>query len=91
MSAAALLSALDDELLRRARIHTAEALQHLRKLGEYRNQSVLAHGYQSIAAEQSRQIEGMALQLLRAFWALHQPDENIDQLSAMLRFVRQDN
>jgi hypothetical protein len=88
MNAAALLFAMNDQLLVKATLDTPKGLQHLFRLGETRNRSVLAHGFRSVSPEQSRDLRGTALQVLRAFWRLHRPKEDVDDRCRILQFVQ---
>lgn len=64
-------------------------LSHLAQLTEGRNMSLLAHGQQRVTAEQCKNLEGQARQILRAVWELHgPPGENIHEVCEGLRFLR---
>jgi CRISPR-associated protein (Cas_Cas02710) len=88
MNAAILLRALDDSLLKRINVRDAKGVSYLMRLTEARNKSVLAHGQRCITPNQCDQLRKLALRCLRGLWSLHQPDEDVDELCATLRFVR---
>jgi hypothetical protein len=90
MNSAGLLWTLEDDLLRRAGAKTPDALRHLQRLADVRNRSVLAHGFQSVAEDDSRLLQAQALLFLRAFWGLYGGGEDVDELCGVLRFVRED-
>ncbi|MBW4700413.1 hypothetical protein [Micromonospora sp. RL09-050-HVF-A] len=82
-----LLHCVDDALLPAAKVADLGGVGHIRSLVEVRNRSVLAHGDMSVTVDQSRILRARALQNLRAFWALHHPEERIDQSIGILRFL----
>lgn len=86
-SVAALLQALDDPLARDAGLSTPTDLRDLRRLARARHKSVLAHGEESVSAKISEDLNHKALQVLRAYWQLCHPDEDLDGRRAELAFV----
>lgn len=91
MSAAVILTALDDELIAKAGIKGAKALANLDMLITTRNQSVLAHGDKPVTDKQSKLLEAKARLLLRTHWSLAQPPRgDVEELVASLRFLRND-
>jgi hypothetical protein len=82
-----MLHLLGDEMLAAAGIKDLDGVQHLRKLAEVRNQSVLAHGDNVVGAEDCRNLRGQALVHLRAFWQLHEVGDNLDRRIKTLKFV----
>ncbi len=91
ISAAVILTALDDPVIGRAGLKGAKALSNLDMLVTARNRSVLAHGNQPVTDKQSRLLEAKARLLLRAYWALNEPEGDVDQLCESLRFLRNDH
>jgi CRISPR-associated protein (TIGR02710 family) len=82
-----LLHCVDDEMLAAAQINGLSGVGHMRRLVEGRNKSVLAHGDESVTSDQCRKLQARALLNLRAFWRLHLPRQDLDDLIATLRFV----
>lgn len=89
IDSAVLLSALDDPMLRKLGIGDRRALGHLNAVTEARNRSVLAHGLASVTPKQCNELHSLAQRGLRALWALHDPDEEIDARCERLRFLRE--
>jgi CRISPR-associated protein (TIGR02710 family) len=87
-SNAVLLAALGDPLAESAGLAGPAELRELRDLAEARNQSVLAHGTQPVRVEVSQQLHVKALAVLRAYWSVHYPEDDVDQLRQVLAFVR---
>lgn len=90
MSAAVLLTALDDALITDAQLAGTRALTHLEKVTWTRNKSLLAHGYEPIDADECRMLEAKATYLLRAYWNLQVADQDVGDLCRRLRFVQTD-
>ncbi|MEV0647432.1 hypothetical protein AB0I28_19390 [Phytomonospora sp. NPDC050363] len=86
-AAAALLQAQGDAVTDPAELATATDLQELRKLAEARNQSVLAHGEESVSPKISADLNRKALRVLRAYWQLTYPGEDLDGIRAELAFL----
>ncbi len=91
ISAAALLTALDDPLIPAAGLTGARALAHLQLVARTRNRSVLAHGYEPVAEDDCRLLEGKARSVLLAYWKLESGDEDFDEFCDRLRFVQSDH
>jgi hypothetical protein len=89
LDSALLLSCLDDPLVVDTRQNTPDALRSLRSLAEVRNRSVLAHGYQTVNAEDVDRLAKRAQFILRAFWRLCRPEEDLDARCAELRFLHE--
>jgi hypothetical protein len=89
IDSAVLLSALDDPMLRKLGMNDRRALSHLNTVTEARNRSVLAHGLASVTPKQSNELHSLAQRGLRALWALHHPDEEIDARCERLRLLRE--
>ncbi|GIJ27015.1 CRISPR-associated protein [Micromonospora qiuiae] len=89
-AAAILLASLDDELARRTGLVDPGRLRELRDRTWARNKSVLAHGTEPIAAEHTESLRTEAARLLTAYWALHGDGNDVDELCAGLRFLRDD-
>ena len=93
MNSAGLLYALQDRLFRQPScpIKTPDDLRHLYKLARLRNQSVLAHGFQSVKADECKELQARALGILRAFWNIHMSGADVDRACAALQFIRVDS
>ncbi|MCS7159267.1 MAG: hypothetical protein RMJ19_02240 [Gemmatales bacterium] len=89
MDAAVLLCVLEDELMKRAELCSEDALGHLRQLAELRNQSVLAHGYRSVSREDAQNLQSRAKHILRVYWQLTYPEQDLDQRLQALRFLKE--
>lgn len=89
-SAAALLTALDDGIVIRAQLEGKKALAHLDKVTWTRNKSVLAHGFDRIAADECRVLECKSRSVLRAYWEVHGADPDVEALCHTLRFIQDD-
>jgi hypothetical protein len=87
LDALILLDCIGDEMLTAARITGTNGLGYMRRLVDGRNRSVLAHGDDSVTAEQCQQLQGRALVNIRAFWRLHQPGRNVEEWLDTLRFI----
>jgi CRISPR-associated protein (TIGR02710 family) len=87
-SGAVLLAALGDPLAELAGLAGPAELRELWDLAEARNQSVLAHGTQPVHVEVSQMLHVKALAVLRAYWSVHYPDDDLDQCRQVLAFVR---
>ncbi|MFT4975232.1 MAG: hypothetical protein ACI8S6_001119, partial [Myxococcota bacterium] len=85
---AALLYLLKDPMLRRAELHTLKALGHLRQLGEIRNMSILAHGYESVSEAEALQLAARAKLLLSAVWTGMKRTDDMDQTLTELAFLQ---
>jgi len=88
MDAAVLLCALGDELMAQAGLDKAESLGNLRQLTEIRNRSVLAHGYQSVSKDDSEKLGKRAHHILKSYWQLAKPKEDLDERIQELRFIQ---
>jgi CRISPR-associated protein (TIGR02710 family) len=88
VNAAIMLHLLDDEMLRRVKITDVRGLNHLAKLTEARNHSLLAHGELRVTADQCDSLRGRVLSILRALWDLHGPGEDLDKVCEGLRFLK---
>jgi hypothetical protein len=82
-----LLHCVGDELTRATQVTDARGLGHVRGLVDGRNNSVLAHGDDSVSADQCQRLQARALLHLRAFWRLHVPGEDVNERIETLRFV----
>ena len=82
-----LLHVVDDAMLPAATINGLSGIGQVRDLVDRRNKSVLAHGAESVTKGQCDKLRARALQNLRAFWRLHQPEQNVDERIETLRFV----
>ena len=91
ISAAALLTALDDPLIAAAGLAGARALSHLQLVAHTRNRSVLAHGHEPVAEDDCRVLEHKARSVLLAYWKLEPTDEDFSELCDRLRFVQSDH
>jgi CRISPR-associated protein (TIGR02710 family) len=87
LDAALLLHVREDEILKLLGITKDKALLHLSGLIRARNQSVLAHGTESVTPELSRVLGNFALRCVRAFWSLEYGGQSVDDRIATLRFV----
>lgn len=87
LDAMLLLHVVGDTLLPAAGIKDLRGVNHVQKLVNTRNRSVLAHGIELVTQEQCDELRGRALQNLRAFWKLHHGGENVDNRIDTLRFV----
>jgi CRISPR-associated protein (TIGR02710 family) len=90
VASAILLGSERDELAGRCGLTDAEGLRELRKLARTRNKSILAHGFESVAADDTGALEECASSLLHAYWELHGDGDDLDRLCAQLRFLRTD-
>ncbi|WP_440070572.1 TIGR02710 family CRISPR-associated CARF protein [Streptosporangium sp. OZ121] len=90
MSAAVLLTALEDALPARAGIRETSALSHLNTLVTARNKSILAHGDRPVSPKDSQTLGNKARIVLRAAWELRGAAEDVTRLCDDLRFVRTD-
>lgn len=88
MNAAGILYCLRNPFTGLAEIDTPERLKHLLKLAESRNQSVLAHGYQTITADQGKSLRHKALVIAGAFWKTYHNCEDLKDLCESLTFTR---
>lgn len=88
MNAAILLRAVDDRLLEDVDMHSVRGLQRLKKIGEIRNQSVLAHGFERITEEQSNTLRRISEKIFDAFWSLHGDTPSLKETYQPLRFVK---
>jgi CRISPR-associated protein (TIGR02710 family) len=82
-----LLHCVDDEMLLAAQIKGLSGVGHVRGLVDGRNNSVLAHGDESVTSDQCRKLRVRALLLLRAFWCLHEAVQDLDERIETLRFI----
>lgn len=82
-----LLHVVDDAMLPAATINGLSGIGQVRDLVDRRNKSVLAHGAESVTKGQCDKLRARALQNLRAFWRLHQPEQNVNERIETLRFV----
>ncbi|GIG10779.1 hypothetical protein [Catellatospora coxensis] len=82
-----LLSIHQDELLSGAHLDGPKAVGSLRNLVDARNRSVLAHGEESVTLAQCQDLRSRAQAILRSFWRLHRPEEEVDKVISTLRFV----
>jgi CRISPR-associated protein (TIGR02710 family) len=87
MDAALLLHLRGDTILELLHITKEKALLHLNGLIRSRNQSVLAHGTESVTPDLSKVLGSFALRSLRAFWALEYGKDSVDERIATLQFV----
>lgn len=87
VEAAIMLHLLGDEMLPSAGIRSLSGVGHLRKLADIRNHSVLAHGETAVGAKDCDKLQKQALVHLRAFWRLHEADQNVEQRIGTLRFI----
>ncbi|WP_067502168.1 hypothetical protein [Actinoplanes sp. TFC3] len=87
MDAMLLLYLKDDAVLKRIGWTTLSAINSMRGVVDTRNRSVLAHGTASVSMDQSVQLSGRARALMRCFWQIHAPDQNITERIETLRFV----
>jgi hypothetical protein len=87
LDAMLLLHVVEDKLLPAAGIKDLRGVNHMQKLVNTRNRSVLAHGVELVTQEQCDELRGRALQNLRAFWKLHHGGENVDNRIDTLRFI----
>lgn len=88
MNAAILLRAVDDKLLKDVDMHSVRGLQRLKKIGEIRNQSVLAHGFERITEEQSNELRMISEKIFDAFWSLHGDTPSLEETYKPLRFLK---
>jgi CRISPR-associated protein (TIGR02710 family) len=84
---AALLSAMGDPVAREAGLSTATQLHAFQGLTEARNKSVLAHGIQPVGVEVSERLHEVSLDVMRAYWTLSRPGEDLDGRLASLTFI----
>lgn len=82
-----LLHVLDDRLIRLLCLSDKRALSHLKRMTEARNQSVLAHGTETVTLELSEKLANFARRGLRSHWKLHPDGRRVDDRIAELRFV----
>lgn len=87
-SSAVLLAALGDSLAHAARLSGPDELRKLERLAKARNQSVLAHGTQPVKPEIAQSLHEQAMAVLRAFWSIHYPNEDLNNQLARLTFIR---
>ncbi|WP_307520100.1 TIGR02710 family CRISPR-associated CARF protein [Streptomyces umbrinus] len=90
MSAAVLLAALDDDMLRSAQLSGPKALSHLNSLATTRNKSVLAHGSATVGAKESQTLGAKARAVLRGYWSTLGTGDDVAALCEELKFVRTD-
>jgi CRISPR-associated protein (TIGR02710 family) len=90
MASAILLASQNDEMARGCGLATVDGLRHLQKLARMRNKSVLAHGFQTVAADQTKALHDMAAEALHAYWSRHGDGGDLDDLCGHLRFLRTD-
>lgn len=90
MSAAVLLTALEDRMMAGAQLVGEKALSNLDNVTRTRNKSVLAHGYEPVDADDSSMLEGKATKVLRAYWALQGAGQDVGELCRSLRFLQTD-
>ncbi|KYF48531.1 hypothetical protein BE04_37725 [Sorangium cellulosum] len=88
MDCAILLFAVGDELLPRAGMRDVKAVKDLQGLANVRNQSILAHGYKSVATKNVEGLRRKARALLKAHWELSMQPEPFDEAEKKLRFAR---
>ncbi|WP_326551930.1 TIGR02710 family CRISPR-associated CARF protein [Micromonospora sp. NBC_01813] len=87
MDAMLLLCLKDDAVLKRIGWTTPSSISSMRGVVDTRNRSVLAHGTASVSMEQSVQLSGRAGALMRCFWQVYEPNQNITERIETLRFV----
>lgn len=87
IEAVIILYLLGDEMLPLANVKGVGAVNHLRRLADIRNQSVLAHGETPVGADDCEKLQKQALVHIRAFWRLHEADHDVDKQIETLRFV----
>jgi len=85
--ALSLLHGLDHPLMERAYVADAKALGYLRRLGDTRNRSVLAHGTRPVDPADARDLGQQAEHFLFAWWGLQHPDDDPRALVEHLAFV----
>jgi CRISPR-associated protein (TIGR02710 family) len=87
VEAVILLHVTGDRMLPVATINGLGGIGHLRKLVDSRNKSVLAHGAQSVTKKQCDELRTRALLNLRAYWRLHESNQDVSDRIETLRFV----
>jgi hypothetical protein len=87
IEAVIILFLLGDEMLPVASVKGVGAVNHLRRLADIRNHSVLAHGETPVRAGDCDKLRQQALVHLRAFWRLHEVDQDVDKRIETLRFI----
>ncbi len=87
MDAMLLLCLKNDAVLTRIGWTTPSAISSMRGVVDTRNRSVLAHGTASVSMDQIVQLSGRARALMRFFWQVHAPDQNVTERIETLRFV----
>ena len=88
MNAALLLRVVGDELLQRVQMHEVRGLRKLKTIGEIRNRSVLAHGFERITEERSRELRMISRKIFDAFWDIHGEASSLEEKIEPLRFVK---
>lgn len=91
MSAAVLLTALDDGMIAAAHLADKRALSHLDKVTWTRNKSVLAHGFNPIHADECHVLESKSRIVLRAYGEMPGASWDLDALCESLRFIQTDH
>jgi len=95
ISSAIILLVLRDPLLKDAGFPTASSIGQIRHLGEIRNSSILAHGFNSISEAEAKSIMKVAERLLNAYWRLTVKDDtfgkDIMEIYQNIKFIRFDN
>lgn len=87
MEAAIMLFVLADPMRLSVGLPGHEGVQHLRRLAEIRNQSVLAHGETIVSKDGCEELQKRALLHLRAFWKQYEPGPDVKHRIEILRFI----